>query len=187
MNKHFFQTPLTWLGLFAILFVVGCGPEEPIDGEEEIDTVRVIINGQTYEWTEGATTDPTITLDANTTYAVEVQFWNVAENENVTEEVGLNHKHNFTDFDVVAFGPVAKKVSASFDLYWNNQWAYPGEALLQNYKDQELFPELLEEIQGRRHFVRTIFNELFSVDEGSSVQSAFDQDHYQTLWLQVST
>ena len=63
------------------------------------------------------------------------------------EYFGLNRSHNFTDFDVVAFGPVAKKVSASFDLYWNNQWAYPGEALLQNYKDQELLPELLEELQ----------------------------------------
>ncbi|MGD9151288.1 MAG: phospholipase D family protein [Desulfobacterales bacterium] len=63
------------------------------------------------------------------------------------EYFGLNPKHNFTDFDVVAFGAVAKKVSASFDLYWNNQWAYPGEALLQNYKDRELLPQLLEELQ----------------------------------------
>ncbi|MGD1972302.1 MAG: phospholipase D family protein [Desulfobacterales bacterium] len=63
------------------------------------------------------------------------------------EYFGLNPKHNFTDFDVVAFGAVAEKVSDSFDLYWNNQWAYPGEALLQNYKDQELLPELLEELQ----------------------------------------
>ena len=63
------------------------------------------------------------------------------------EYFGLNRKHNFTDFDVVAFGTVAKKVSASFDIYWNNQWAYPGEALLQNYKNQELLPQLLEELQ----------------------------------------
>jgi len=63
------------------------------------------------------------------------------------EYFGLNPKHNFTDFDVLAFGPVAKKVSASFDIYWNNQWAYPGEALLQNYKDQELLPLLLDELQ----------------------------------------
>jgi putative cardiolipin synthase len=63
------------------------------------------------------------------------------------EYFGLNPKHNFTDFDVVAFGAVAKKVSASFDLYWNNPWAYPGEALLQNYKDRELLPQLLEELQ----------------------------------------
>ena len=63
------------------------------------------------------------------------------------EYFGLNPKHNFTDFDVVAFGPVAKKVSASFDIYWNNQWAYPGEALLKNYKNQELLPQLRKELQ----------------------------------------
>ena len=63
------------------------------------------------------------------------------------EYFGLNPKHNFTDFDVVAFGPVARKVSYSFDIYWNNEWAYPGEALLQNYKNQDLLPQLLEELQ----------------------------------------
>jgi putative cardiolipin synthase len=63
------------------------------------------------------------------------------------EYFGLNWKHNFTDFDVVAFGRVARKVSVSFDIYWNNQWAYPGEALLPNYKDRELLPQLLEELQ----------------------------------------
>jgi putative cardiolipin synthase len=63
------------------------------------------------------------------------------------EYFGLNPKQNFTDFDVLAIGPVAKKVSASFDIYWNNQWSYPGDALLQNYKDQELLPILLEELQ----------------------------------------
>ncbi len=63
------------------------------------------------------------------------------------EYFGLNRKHNFTDFDVIAFGAAAKKVSASFDLYWNNQWAYPGEAFLQVYKSEELFPELREELQ----------------------------------------
>lgn len=46
------------------------------------------------------------------------------------EYFGLNPKHNFNDFDVLAVGPVARKVSSSFDIYWNNQWAYPGEALL---------------------------------------------------------
>ena len=63
------------------------------------------------------------------------------------EYFGLNPKQNFTDFDVLAFGPVAGKVSDSFDIYWNNQWAYPGEALLQNYKGQDLLPLLLEELQ----------------------------------------
>ena len=64
------------------------------------------------------------------------------------EYFGLNPKQNFTDFDVVAFGVVAKKASHAFDIYWNNQWAYPGEALLQNFKNhEELLPELREELR----------------------------------------
>lgn len=31
----------------------------------------------------------------------------------------------FTDLDVVGFGPVVKKVSSAFDLYWNSKWVYP--------------------------------------------------------------
>ncbi len=31
----------------------------------------------------------------------------------------------FSDLDVVGFGPVVKKVSSAFDLYWNSQWVYP--------------------------------------------------------------
>ena len=63
------------------------------------------------------------------------------------EYFGLNPKQNFTDFDVLGFGQVARKVSASFDIYWNNQWSYPGEALQQLYKDQELLPLLREELK----------------------------------------
>ncbi len=63
------------------------------------------------------------------------------------EYFGLNPKQNFTDFDVLAFGPVASKVSASFDLYWNNQWAYPGEALLPKYENRDPLHRLRKELQ----------------------------------------
>jgi putative cardiolipin synthase len=58
------------------------------------------------------------------------------------EYFGLNPKQNFIDFDVLALGPIAQEVSKSFDLFWNDQWAYPGEALLQNFKGQDLLTEL---------------------------------------------
>jgi putative cardiolipin synthase len=35
----------------------------------------------------------------------------------------------FGDLDVMGIGPVAQKVSASFDLYWNNELAYPAGVL----------------------------------------------------------
>lgn len=65
------------------------------------------------------------------------------------EYFGLDPKQNFIDFDLVAVGPITKEVSSAFDLYWNSQWVYPGEALAENFKDQDLFPELMEMIQQR--------------------------------------
>ncbi len=62
------------------------------------------------------------------------------------EYFGLNPKHNFIDFDVLAVGPIAPQVSDSFDLYWNSREAYPGEALLQNFRGQDLLTELREVI-----------------------------------------
>ncbi|MBI5388077.1 MAG: phospholipase D family protein [Verrucomicrobia bacterium] len=35
---------------------------------------------------------------------------------------------NFEDLDVLAIGPVVKDLSASFDEYWNSEWAWPVEA-----------------------------------------------------------
>jgi len=39
----------------------------------------------------------------------------------------------FTDWDVIAVGPVVNKVSRAFDEYWNSQWVYP----LSAFKPQE--------------------------------------------------
>ncbi len=42
---------------------------------------------------------------------------------------GLNPAVNFRDIDVLAAGPVVAEVSASFDQYWNSEWAFPITAL----------------------------------------------------------
>lgn len=41
------------------------------------------------------------------------------------EYFGMSDKLNFRDFDLLAAGPVVPDISASFDIYWNSQWAYP--------------------------------------------------------------
>jgi putative cardiolipin synthase len=46
----------------------------------------------------------------------------------------------FNDMDVLAIGPVVQEVSASFDLYWNNEFSYP--ALVLNGKPPS--PEEIE-------------------------------------------
>ncbi|WP_455223225.1 phospholipase D family protein [Kaarinaea lacus] len=37
---------------------------------------------------------------------------------------------NFNDFDVLALGPVAREVSASFDKYWNSEFSIPVEEII---------------------------------------------------------
>ncbi len=41
---------------------------------------------------------------------------------------GADHKINYRDFDLFMAGPIAAKVSTSFDTYWNSKWAVPLEA-----------------------------------------------------------
>jgi len=38
---------------------------------------------------------------------------------------GVSDHHNYRDLDVVASGPVVSEISASFDIYWNSEWAVP--------------------------------------------------------------
>jgi len=38
---------------------------------------------------------------------------------------GVSDHHNYRDLDVVATGPVVSEISASFDTYWNSEWAVP--------------------------------------------------------------
>ena len=58
------------------------------------------------------------------------------------EYFGLNAKQNFLDLDVLALGPVTNQLSHSFDLYWNSEWAFPGEAMIQHHPDPDLLAEL---------------------------------------------
>jgi putative cardiolipin synthase len=41
---------------------------------------------------------------------------------------GLSRKYNFRDLELVCAGPVTDNISASFDVFWNDDWATPGEA-----------------------------------------------------------
>jgi len=43
---------------------------------------------------------------------------------------GIGEEGNFVDLDVLAAGPIVQDLSRSFDSYWNNERAYPVEALV---------------------------------------------------------
>jgi cardiolipin synthase C len=43
---------------------------------------------------------------------------------------GVRTDHNYRDLDVMNAGPVVNEVSASFDLFWNSEWALPVAAVV---------------------------------------------------------
>ncbi len=65
------------------------------------------------------------------------------------EYFGLNRKQNFVDFDVLAVGEIVPRISFSFDLFWNSDWAYPGEGLIKNHPDPALLDELRHKLEER--------------------------------------
>ena len=38
---------------------------------------------------------------------------------------GVSEDHNYRDLDVLTTGPIVREISASFDLFWNSDWAIP--------------------------------------------------------------
>jgi putative cardiolipin synthase len=48
---------------------------------------------------------------------------------------------NFEDLDVLAIGPIARRVSTAFDLYWNSELAYPAPVLNGEPPAPEAFEE----------------------------------------------
>ena len=57
--------------------------------------------------------------------------WGIAGGRNLGDAYfGRGEDSNFVDLDVLAAGRIVLDMSASFDSYWNNDLAYPVEALL---------------------------------------------------------
>jgi len=72
----------------------------------------------------------------------------------------------FSDLDVLAIGPVARKVSDAFDQYWNNDLAYPALALKGD-------PPSPEEIEG----VRRRYDEFTAQQTDSAYQQALRESN----------
>ena len=57
--------------------------------------------------------------------------WGIAGGRNLGDAYfGRGQESNFVDLDILATGAIVRDMSASFDSYWNNELAYPVEALL---------------------------------------------------------
>ena len=57
--------------------------------------------------------------------------WGITGGRNLGDSYfGRGEESNFVDLDVLAVGRIVRDMSASFDVYWNNELAYPVETLL---------------------------------------------------------
>src|SRR6202048_611162 len=53
-------------------------------------------------------------------------------------------RSNFIDLDVVAAGTIVRELSASFDAFWNSQYAYPIAALASPFSAEPVSPQVLD-------------------------------------------
>jgi cardiolipin synthase C len=50
---------------------------------------------------------------------------------------GVQEDHNYRDLDVMNAGPIVNEISASFDLFWNSEWALPVAAVVEERASEE--------------------------------------------------
>lgn len=63
------------------------------------------------------------------------------------EYFGISSKFNFRDMDVISVGPIAREVSRTFDIYWNHDWAYPGDAFAEKVPSPEELGQIKSDVQ----------------------------------------
>jgi putative cardiolipin synthase len=70
------------------------------------------------------------------------------------EYFGASAELDFTDFDVIAIGPVVAQVSAEFDEYWNSDVVYPLSALEHGAVSKQSLAKTREELAQRAQALR---------------------------------
>ncbi len=74
----------------------------------------------------------------NKSFTVDAAISIVGGRNIADEYFQLKETSVFADLDVVAFGPIAREISKSFDVYWNHRLAVPIEQLLKEPNAGEL-------------------------------------------------
>ena len=73
--------------------------------------------------------------------------WGIAGGRNLGDAYfGRGEDSNFVDLDVLATGRIVRDMSASFDGYWNNDLAYPVQALLTREELEKLNKPLISKL-----------------------------------------
>ncbi len=74
----------------------------------------------------------------NKSFTVDNQVTIVGGRNIADEYFGIKTDGEFIDLDVLAIGPVAAKVSKTFDLFWNDARAFPLESVAHDFSDDAL-------------------------------------------------
>src|SRR6185312_4044325 len=60
---------------------------------------------------------------------------------------GVSTDHNYRDLDVMNAGPIVNEISASFDLFWNSEWALPVAAVVEEQATEQDLRDLRKRLQ----------------------------------------
>ena len=88
---------------------------------------------------------------------------------------GFHEKYDFRDLDLMVRGPVVRDVSASFDLYWNSEWAVPVHAFTMKRRSEQRLTGLRKEL-----------GQVFQLEKNERLRQ-LDDDAATTKALQLVT
>ena len=60
---------------------------------------------------------------------------------------GVRADHNYRDLDVLTSGPIVREISASFDMFWNSDWAIPVGATVKELPTEKDWKAMLKQLE----------------------------------------
>ena len=60
---------------------------------------------------------------------------------------GVQKDHNYRDLDVMSAGPIVNEISASFDMFWNSEWALPVAAVVEDRATEQDLQDLRKRLR----------------------------------------
>jgi putative cardiolipin synthase len=60
---------------------------------------------------------------------------------------GVRADHNYRDLDVLTSGPIVREISASFDMFWNSDWAIPVGATVKELPTEKDWKAMLKRLE----------------------------------------
>ena len=93
---------------------------------------------------------------------------------------GSSDEFNYSDYDVLAIGPVTGQVSTEFDLYWNSDEAYPVTAFVEPDDSSESARTLMDRFRAARENAMT--TEFVDAVENQIVDFVLASDSDYLTW-----